>query len=344
MDRAGFMPARFVVSTGSHRIAGVVEDLLGGLSGKALAARAALISEAYRANLPSHAVIADEIDAAIYALMRMPATAAAVEAALAALVERLPDFQPQSVLDVGAGPGTASLVIADIWPEAGLTLCDAHAGFLALARRLMAEDAPELHERAHFIEADLTQTGSLLPPADLVIASYALTELGDDDYRKVAERLLAAAQNALVLVEPGRPRDYARLMAFRRSAIDSGAQLVAPCPHEVACPLSGEDWCHFSARLPRSRNHMRLKNASLGYEDEKYSYLVLARPEIMLPASTPRVLAPPDVHKHETRLKLCTPDGEVVLKAFARRGPHFSRIRRAKWGGLCPMDAGKKRE
>ncbi|MGL1585795.1 small ribosomal subunit Rsm22 family protein, partial [Vibrio parahaemolyticus] len=43
-------------------------------------------------------------DALAYALARMPATYAAIAASLNALAEVNPEFAPQSLLDIGAGP------------------------------------------------------------------------------------------------------------------------------------------------------------------------------------------------------------------------------------------------
>src|SRR6202049_1570927 len=80
---------------------------LEGLSRHDAAARAALISQTYRDGGNSGA-ISSEADALAYALARMPATYAAVTASLNALREVRPDFAPASLLDVGAGPGTAA--------------------------------------------------------------------------------------------------------------------------------------------------------------------------------------------------------------------------------------------
>src|SRR5579864_2898274 len=80
---------------------------LQGLARSAIAGRAALISKTYRGGDTS-GVIASEPDALAYALARMPATYAAVTASLNALGELRPDFAPASLLDAGAGPGTAS--------------------------------------------------------------------------------------------------------------------------------------------------------------------------------------------------------------------------------------------
>src|SRR5271154_4822978 len=89
---------------------------LHGLSRNDAAERAAAISQTYRGGGNSTA-IRTEADALAYALARMPATYAAVTASLNALGEIRPDFAPISLLDVGAGPGTASWAAAEAWPS-----------------------------------------------------------------------------------------------------------------------------------------------------------------------------------------------------------------------------------
>src|SRR6202171_6422007 len=84
---------------------------LQGLSRIDAAGRAALISQNYRDGGGSGA-ITSEADALAYALVRMPATYAAATASLNALREITPHFAPASLLDVGAGPGTAAWVAA----------------------------------------------------------------------------------------------------------------------------------------------------------------------------------------------------------------------------------------
>src|ERR1700761_1302474 len=91
-----------------------LEARLHGLSRVAAAERAARISQTYRTGGNS-AAIKSEADALAYALARMPATYAAVTASLNALGEIRPDFAPESLLDVGAGPGTATWAAAEAW-------------------------------------------------------------------------------------------------------------------------------------------------------------------------------------------------------------------------------------
>src|SRR5215472_2249042 len=116
-----------------------LEAKLEGISRSDMAARAAAISKTYRDGGTS-AAIKSEADALAYALARMPATYAAVTACLNALAEVRPDFAPKTLLDVGAGPGTASFAAAAAFPSlASFTLVDANRPLRALALDLSRE-------------------------------------------------------------------------------------------------------------------------------------------------------------------------------------------------------------
>src|SRR6476620_11492085 len=106
---------------------------LKGFSRNDAAERAAIISQTYRDGGGSGA-IRTETDALAYALARMPATYAAVTASLNALCEITPDFAPKGLLDVGAGPGTASWAAAEAFSSLqAFTLLDANSALRTLA-------------------------------------------------------------------------------------------------------------------------------------------------------------------------------------------------------------------
>ena len=111
---------------------------LHGLSRSDAAERSAIISRTYRDGGGSGA-IRSETDALAYALARMPATYAAVTASLNALNEVRPDFAPQSLLDAGAGPGTATWAAAQAYASLStLTLLDANTALRSLALEFAA--------------------------------------------------------------------------------------------------------------------------------------------------------------------------------------------------------------
>jgi ribosomal protein RSM22 (predicted rRNA methylase) len=301
---------------------------LQGFSRNDAAGRAALISKTYRDGGGSGA-IRSEADALAYALARMPATYAAVTASLNALCEICPHFAPQSLLDVGAGPGTASWAAAATFSSLrSFTLMDANRALRALALDL-GRDSARLRD-IEYRQGEARAALANAEPADLVVASYMVGEIGEAERTALADLMWAKTRETLLIVEPGTPAGYGRIIALREQLIASGAHVAAPCPHDGGCPLKAPDWCHFTQRLPRSRAHKQLKSAELPFEDEKFSYVALTRASA---AQHPaRVLAQPVVTKVEVTAKLCTPDGLAIAKVSRRAKTDYARARRWRWG------------
>ena len=301
---------------------------LQGLSRNDAAGRAALISQTYRDGGGS-GTIRTEIDALAYALVRMPATYAAVTASLNALREVTPHFAPASLLDVGAGPGTATWAAAEAFPSLkSFTLLDANSVLRALALDI-GRGSARLRDMA-YQRGDARAALADAEAADLVVASYMIAEISEAEQASLTELMWVKTRDTLLIVEPGTPAGYARILAVRRQLIASGAHVAVPCPHDGECPLAAPDWCHFTQRLPRSRAHKQLKSAELPYEDEKFAYVALTRaPVARHPA---RVLAQPDVNKVEVTAKLCTAEGLVIARIPRRAKGDYSAARRWRWG------------
>jgi ribosomal protein RSM22 (predicted rRNA methylase) len=305
-----------------------LDGKLHGLSRNDAAERSAKISETYRAGGGS-AAIRSEADALAYALTRMPATYAAVAASLNALCDVRPDFAPQSLLDVGAGPGTASWAAAQAFSRlTDFAALDANTALRALALELAGRSTRLSGIRYSHGEARPALANATA--ADLVIASYFVGEMDEAERAGLIELMWARTSDTLLIVEPGTPAGYVRILALRARLIAEGAHVAAPCPHDGECPLAATDWCHFSQRLPRSRAHKQVKAAELAFEDERFSYVALTRAP--LPPRPSRVLAQPDVGKAEVTAKLCTSDGLVAAKIPRRAKADYARARRWRWG------------
>src|SRR6266513_734150 len=152
-----------------------LEAKLQGLSRVDAASRAALISKTYRDGGGSGA-IRSEADALAYALARMPATYAAVTASLNALRGIRPDFAPASLLDIGAGPGTATWAATEAFSSLqSLTLLYANRALRALALDLASGSV-----RLRNMKYQRSEARSALADAetaDLVVASYMIGEI-----------------------------------------------------------------------------------------------------------------------------------------------------------------------
>lgn len=305
-----------------------LDRLTEGVSRNELAQRANAISQAYRGG-GSSAVIGSSSDALAYALARMPATYAAVSACLDAVQAARTEFAPQSMIDLGAGPGTATFAAAEAFASLDrFFLTDTNENLHALARLLMRGNDRLRNNQYKLSSARAFLNG--VDDADLVVASYVVGELEDGERAGLADLLWRRTKDVLLIVEPGTPDGYQRIIAARSQLIAEGAHVVAPCPHDGTCPLAAPDWCHFAERLPRSRAHKQLKGAEVPFEDEKFSYVALSRTAPEKRAS--RVLAQPAQSKAAITAKLCTADGVSVATVPRRDKEAYAKARRWRWG------------
>ena len=289
-----------------------IEDAADELGFPALQRAATALSDAYREGRADR--LSGPERTAAYLVTRMPATYAAAHAALEQMAGRV---TAGSILDVGAGTGAASLAAQAYFPEASITLLERDASFAAAARQFLPDAA--------IMPSDVARVNPL-PPHDLVIAAYSLGEFGAE----LAARLWQAARVALLLIEPGTPGGFALIRRVRADLLESGARMIAPCPMESACPIVDPDWCHFAARVERSSLHRRVKGGALGHEDEKFSYVALAREGVELAGA--RIVRHPRHHPGLIEIEMCTPEGLRSERILKRDRERFRAARKAAWG------------
>ncbi|MGW4060170.1 small ribosomal subunit Rsm22 family protein [Amycolatopsis sp. NPDC004747] len=289
-----------------------------------------------RGDAAASPILGSEADVAAYAGYRMPATYAAVRAVLAEAALRAPDFAPRTQIDVGGGTGAAVWAAAGVWPSlAECAVLEQVAGAIGLGKRLAAGSDLAAVRGAEW-RRGFVDPAAPSPEADLVTLSYVLGELPDPT-RDGVVRWLAAKAGTVALVEPGTPAGYERIRAARAQLVELGLHVVAPCPHDAACPIvPGEDWCHFAARLPRSGLHRKLKAGTLGFEDEKFSYVVASRTPPR--RADARIIRHPKKHKGWVALDLCTASEglQPAVAVSKKQGPRYRAARDAEWGDGWP--------
>lgn len=307
-----------------------VERLLEHVPLPALKQAARTLSDRYRAELRDGRLhMAEDMAVKAYLATRLPATYAAVRASLDALAEARPDFQPRTLLDIGAGPGTMLWATLDLWSDLeAAVMLEASAAVRKIGQTLAAETVAA---RTEWLAGDATIDLTDLQPADLVTAAYVLDEIVPASLPKLVDRLWQLTAGTLLIVEPGTPAGWQRILAVRRQLVEAGAHVLAPCPHEAPCPLVPPDWCHFSRRVARSRLHRLSKDADVPWEDEKFIYIAASRQPA--PARPARVIAPPKAGSGKVLLKLCVPDGSAGETLISKRdGDAFRVARRLDWG------------
>ena len=299
-----------------------------------LAKASAELTQQYQAADFASRPVRSEAHRAAYLLARLPAIHAANVRVFSEIQRLAPESNITSFLDLGAGPGTALHAAAQVFGSLiNATMIEADASWLEQGKRISTHSPFGAVRSARWIKHDLAANLPKEPmePYDLVVISYTLGELSQADAEKVVKQAWASTQKFLVILEPGTRRGFRLVNAVRSWLIASGAHLLAPCPHAAECPMAAAgDWCHFSQRVERSSEHRHLKGGVLGYEDEKFSYIVAARENF--PQVKERIVRHPRKHGGHVQLLLCTPQGLEDRTVTKSQKESYRKARKAEWG------------
>jgi ribosomal protein RSM22 (predicted rRNA methylase) len=307
-------------------------------SPKDLAAAVRGLSERYRthhARMTGHFLQSEE-DVTAYLVYRLPATFTAISAVLREVRDRKPDLEPRSLLDIGAGPGTAAWAAAEVWPSLHrVTMMENDARMIRVGTRLVAHSRAAAVRDSTWVQGDVSAPRKD-EPADITIAAYLVGELRTDVRGEFIRRLWDCTAGDCIIVEPGTPRGFDLIREATVALASAGAYIVAPFPHDWQCTEGPEDWCHFSERVPRTRLHRSTKDATLSYEDEKYAYVAASR----IPGQpiAARVIRHPQVRSGHVRLVLCSAQGVKHTVVTRSDREAYRKAKALSWGSAIPLE------
>ena len=280
-------------------------------------------------------------EAAVYSLMRMPATFSAVSFALDKVCE-VSDFVPRSLLDAGAGTGGASFAANEFFALDKIICLERELAMENIGRKLMSYGEDKVLNEAEYIRTDLVEEATRANGnnkrylSDLVISSYVLNEMSMENRMKVVKWLWENTGKMLVIIEPGTPVGFSNIRRIRDYLIEQGAYVCAPCPHMDNCHILGDDWCHFTVRVQRGKIHKMLKDADVPYEDEKFSYIAFSREPIEI-KKFGRIMRHPITQKGRMELSLCTREGIHTKTVTKKDSEGYKAAKKANCGDIYPF-------
>lgn len=297
-----------------------LESLLDGYSLKELKNVASDIMEQYKNNSnKGNDLINSSLASKVYAVYRLPATYSAFGEALKHTLE-LYDQNIDSMIDVGAGSGSASLAVSHLLPNIkNYTLLERN--------KYMMEIGNSLHN-FDYINYDLSKD-NLDINGDLVISSYVLNELDQNSRINAINKMWNMTNKLMLIVEPGTPEGFALIREIKDYLISIGAYVIAPCTHMGICLNT---WCHFSTRVSRSKLHKDLKGGDAPYEDEKYCYIAFSKSEIT-PCKN-RILRHPQINPGFVELEVCSKEGFKKIKYSKKDKELFKKARKSDAGDM----------
>lgn len=196
------------------------------------------------------------------------------------------------VLDLGAGPGSASFALKlflDSLPmkreiKIDFTWVDREAEILKLGT--------DLAEKLQFTPSIVVSDWTKYTPTekfDLVLVGGLLNETQGPIHSKFASEW--------IFIEPAIQEVSQNLIALRKKLlIKSPLHVVGPCMHEKECPMAhGKNWCHFSFLQPEQGKWFKSFSQELGSQRNwvKFSYLWMSErkqkhnPDVRLVISDP---------------------------------------------------------
>ncbi len=192
-----------------------------------------------------------------YVFYYLPLNSLRVVRVLDHIQKDLDRIELKQVVDFGAGLATAArLLINDRY---NLRLIEHEMA----PQKLVRQFDPQADRYNWFQQPPLKSEIQASPT--LSCFSYSLTEL---------KELPAWAweSRALLIIEPSTQQDGRKLMQLREQMLGQGYHILAPCTHQLPCPLlhqSKNDWCHdrVHTQLPewmhKIEDHLPMKNHTL---------------------------------------------------------------------------------
>jgi ribosomal protein RSM22 (predicted rRNA methylase) len=278
------------------------------------------LTEIYTTQRSSYSFNADHI--LTYCVTRCPATYAVIKRCF----EELPDdFKPCHVLDLGSGPLTAYFALLDTYENVSYTAVEPHSEMFKIASCIKNHFSFSLSLHQKSIETFLPSANHY----DLVIASYVLGEI--QDWEKVITLMLQATECFGLIILPGTPLDFSIIKKIRHSILEKGFHILAPCGTEAPCPFPChvDRWCHFSTHVERSKYHKILKEGTLSYEYEKFSYLLFSKEKV---ERKKRLLSSPSHHGGHVIVEVCSEQGYKKCIVTKKNKEEYKKVKKLKWG------------
>lgn len=318
----------------SHAVSKTLSDV----NTRVVLAHAQSLHDRYMTPSPDHKspILRGPNDMLAYLSLRFPATYAQIYAALSQIKERIPDWQPKSVLDLGAGPATGIFAAYGVWPTiTSSTAVDQEQYFLSLGSHLFHDSKTPVN--VNWQKKRIDQWIQESPGSyDLIIVANVLNELPTGLKHEFLEKLSHIKNAVIVLLEPGTRHGYEIIQSATKKIIPT-APLIAPYIENNFIE-SQKYWILFSQRFIRPE-FLRLVRQSMrdsdlmasDWEETKYSYVAFGDISV---THQPYAVCIGPVERYHGYLQLpaLTKNGVEKIKVMKRHKELYSFAKNIKWG------------
>lgn len=278
-------------------------------------------------------------DALAYLALRFPATFAQIGSALLQIKDRVSDWEPTSVLDVGCGPGTDILAALSIWPNIKMAVgLEQDQKFLSLAEEIFYDAKVTVETKwEHRTIADWIVSPSH-KNYDLIIVANVLNELPKDIKESFFAQLHKRSSGIVLMLEPGTPRGY-NIIQSAAKQIAPISSLIAPYINNTFVP-SVEYWIHFPQRFQRPEFQRRIRQSmreselmASDWEEAKFSYVAWGEIPVKNTAWGQSIGEVQRYHGYLI-IPVLTAEGIVKARVMKRHKAVYAAAKNIRWGEL----------
>ncbi|XP_057580614.1 methyltransferase-like protein 17, mitochondrial isoform X2 [Hippopotamus amphibius kiboko] len=255
----------------------------------------------------------------VYMAARLDGGFAAVSRAFHEIQARLPEFQPQTLMDFGSGTGSVTWAAHSTWGQSlrEYMCVDSSTAMLELAEKLLkgGSGSGMSYVPGVFFRQFLPVSPKV--QFDVVVSAFSLSELPSKaDRTNVVQTLWRKTSHFLVLVENGTKAGHSLLMDARDLVLNGKEKSpLDPRPGFVFAPN----------KKPK---------------EERFSMVILARGSPEEADRWPRITQPVLKRPRHVHCHLCCPDGHMqhAVVTARRHGRDLYRCARVScWGDLLPV-------
>ncbi len=243
------------------------------------------------------------------------------------------------ILDIGAGPGTATLGALTFFSQQGrknpqleFTAVDQVAGNLKIAESLFSSFGT-MHDREaslKTVRSEIEGLGNILHGHfDVIILSNVMNELFARDEGRTGKRVsllntilkrFFADDGSCIIIEPALRETSREMLEVRDGLLELGFRVYSPCLFSGTCPAlaNPKDWCHEDIPWdPPALVKEIDKLTGLRKDSLKFSYLVLRKDRLSLKdaarENSVRVVSEPLVSKGKREFYVCGAAGRRLV-------------------------------
>jgi len=298
----------------------------------------------YRAEriTPNFNYIKDFHDALGYLALRVSSTYSQIYGALESIKELNPNWKPESILDLGSGPGTGIWAAAELFPSLNNAVAiERDKNFINIGQEISGS----LNNiKVEWQQTDLSKAlPKLYENFDLVVIANVLNEMDSDGIQKTLNFAKNHCNGIIVIIEPGTPYGYETIIETESLLHSPQSVLIAPYIQNKF--IDSEDVTFiqrikrpdFQKRVRQVQRKKEIDKSKLlppsDWEESKYYYLAYSKFKSEL-SPTKRLLDKSKQFKPYMEIKALTKDGVKIEQIMKRDKINYKIARKAKWGDI----------